>query len=521
MNWSEVQIWPVLAGLGLFLFGMYMMEEAIRKLSGRAFKLYLRKFTGHPVKAVAAGALVTSILQSSSMVVLLVMSFTGAGIIGMTNGIGMILGVNLGTTITGWLVTLLGFKLNIAAYIMPLIAIGGLGIIFLKKEYLSNISKLIMAVSFIFLGLSYMKDGFEAFAASFDATMLQGQPNILFFLVALLLTAAIQSSSAAMMIILTSLSTNMIDLKQAMFMVVGADLGTTITAIIGTLGGNVAKKRVGYAQFFFNAFNAIFGLALLGVWHGVLAEVDPLFALVAFHSILNLTGIVLMLPFLKYFAAFIKRVIQVKEQHYAANLVLANPAEPLASIEALQTEMQAFIKTSITQHQKMFAEKFVQADYEMLQKYEAEILKFYMKVQQSQLAEPESERLIRLISAARNVSMSAKYLKDVLHNLHQMASAVDEDMFNLRKQIANRQTEFYQSVLDWLEHDSRLPEDLKKMDEFQELQFKQGTDMIYGLYRDRKQEMGISSALNVMREVNSSNECVLRALVLINSKPTV
>jgi phosphate:Na+ symporter len=113
MEFEAVQLWSLLAGLGLFLFGMFMMEESLKTLAGRSFKKFLRKHTTNAIKAVLSGTLVTAILQSSSMVSLLVMSFAGAGIIGLKNGIGMIMGANLGTTLTGWLVSLIGFKLDI------------------------------------------------------------------------------------------------------------------------------------------------------------------------------------------------------------------------------------------------------------------------------------------------------------------------------------------------------------------------------------------------------------------------
>lgn len=150
MEYQDIQIWEVLAGLGLFLFGMFMIEESLKNLVGRTFKKFLRKHTNNSVKAVLSGTLITGILQSSSMVALLVMSFAGAGIIGLKNSIGIILGANLGTTMTGWIVSWLGFKLDLGAVILPFIAIGGLGIIFLKSEKLSNLSKLLMGFSFIF-----------------------------------------------------------------------------------------------------------------------------------------------------------------------------------------------------------------------------------------------------------------------------------------------------------------------------------------------------------------------------------
>ena len=291
MEFSNIQIWEALAGLGLFLFGMFMMEESLKELAGRSFKKFLRKHTNNSVKAVFSGTLITAVLQSSSMVALLVMSFAGAGIIGLKNGIGIILGANLGTTFTGWIVSWLGFKLDIGAVILPFIAIGGLGIIFLKSEKLSNISKMIMGFSFMFLGLDYMKDGFALFAQQMDLSFINNHPGILFVLFGVLLTASIQSSSAAIMIFLSSLSAGVITLEQGFYLVIGGDLGTTITALLGTINGNTIKKKVGWSQVMFNVFNVSLALVLLKGYSYIIFELlsitDQLFGLVIFHSIMN------------------------------------------------------------------------------------------------------------------------------------------------------------------------------------------------------------------------------------------
>ena len=207
------------------------------------------------------------------MVALLVMSFAGAGIIGLKNGIGIILGANLGTTMTGWIVSWLGFKLDLGAIILPFIAIGGLGIIFLKSEKLSNLSKLLMGFSFIFLGLNYMKNGFAEFAEHIDFSFITDKHPLLFVAFGILLSASIQSSSAAMMIFLSSLAAGVITLNQGFYLVIGSDLGTTITAIIGTINANSIKKKVGWSQVFFNVFNTILALSFIKGYSYVIKDV--------------------------------------------------------------------------------------------------------------------------------------------------------------------------------------------------------------------------------------------------------
>lgn len=151
------ELWKLLAGLGIFLFGMYLLEEAIKALSGRSFKKFIKNYTSNRIKSILAGTFSTAILQSSSAVSLIVIAFVGAGIMNMINAMGVIVGSNLGTTVTSWIVASLGFKFSIESIALPIIAVGGLVLIFLGKtgKY-ANISKLLVGFGFIFMGLDYI-----------------------------------------------------------------------------------------------------------------------------------------------------------------------------------------------------------------------------------------------------------------------------------------------------------------------------------------------------------------------------
>ena len=190
--WEQFDIWKFIAGLGLFLFGMFMLEEGIKALSGRAFKKFLRKHTKNKIKAILSGTFITAIVQSSSVVSLMTLAFVGAGVIKLTNAIGIILGSNLGTTMTGWVVATLGFKLDIESFALPCIGIGGLGLIFLaRSDRFSNISKLVVGFGFLFLGLNYMKLSISDLAETFDIGMYADYSLIVFAMIGLVLTAII------------------------------------------------------------------------------------------------------------------------------------------------------------------------------------------------------------------------------------------------------------------------------------------------------------------------------------------
>src|SRR5690606_24051855 len=194
---------------------------------------------------IVTGTSVTALLQSSTAVSLMVLAFTGAGIMTMQNAIGVILGSNLGTTVTAWIVATVGFQLNIEEFTLPLIGIGGLGLIFFgQSEKYANISKLTVGFGFLFMGLNDMKSSVEVFAYQFDPSILVDQPLIIFALTGVLITAIMQSSSASIAITLTALNASIISFEGAASVVIGSNIGTTITILIGSIGGVQSKKRV-------------------------------------------------------------------------------------------------------------------------------------------------------------------------------------------------------------------------------------------------------------------------------------
>lgn len=522
MEYQDIQIWEVLAGLGLFLFGMFMMEESLKNLAGRTFKKFLRKHTNNSVKAVFSGTLITGALQSSSMVALLVMSFAGAGIIGLKNGIGIILGANLGTTMTGWIVSWLGFKLDLGAVILPFIAIGGLGIIFLKSEKLSNLSKLLMGFSFIFLGLNYMKNGFAEFAEHIDFSFITDKHPLLFVAFGVLLSASIQSSSASMMIFLSSLAAGVITLNQGFYLVIGGDLGTTITAIIGTINANSIKKKVGWSQVLFNVFNVMLALSFVKGYAYLIKDIlkiqEDLFALVVFHSIMNLVGIILLLPFLNQFAKLLNKVISSKEKKIAKKIELADSKETHAGIAALEQECVDFIQKAIALNQhflKLVTQtQTVDEVYFNLKQYETEIVRFYVALQQNQLSEEEANRINQLVASFRNATLSSKDLKDIKHNLDDLNKSAEDQFFSLYKEVKKNQKQFYSELIALIEHFSVSSYiDIEQLNQIQTGYYQDEVAEIYELIKESKEsETDIPSLLNMVREINNSNESLLRAV---------
>ena len=513
-------IWMLLAGLAFFLYGMRQMEESLKNLAGRSFKKFLRKNTKHPIQGVLAGAGITAILQSSSMVTLLVMSFAGAGIIGLENGFGMIMGANLGTTMTGWIVSLIGFKLNIENYVLPLTAISGIVYSFSKNERLSGISKIFFGFSLMFLGLGYMKNSFSDVASTIDLNYLKNQPYVLYLLFGFFLSAIIQSSSASMMIFLSSLSAGIITLNHAAYMVIGADIGTTITAIIGSIGGNSVKKQVGLSHFFFNLITAIIAVLLVKYYLlfiiSVLNIKDELIATVLYHSLFNITGIITFTPFVKPFTRFIKNITPEKEKTFSKYISKVNTQDKQESLEAILKESILFLHQTIRLNTFFFNnENKSRAEglrkYYDLKKYEGEVSKFYLKLQKEDLLEDESSKLNFLIAVFRNATLSVKDIKDIAHNLDELEKSGNDNKYRLFNLIQNEQLQLYKSITECIDNYQTIRlSDIENINkQIEQSHFNENRIM-------HNSELSLSNELptlfNIIREINNSNESILRSL---------
>src|SRR5690606_14191926 len=246
---------PLIAGLGLFMLGMKLLEDALGALAGLSLRRFLRSHANTPPRGLVIGAAATAVLQSSTLVSLLVLAFVGAGIMQLAGAVGVIMGANLGTTLTTWLVASLGFKLDLAAPAMVFIGAGGVGFALLRRGgRMREAAGLLLGIGLLLHGLDLMKSGVEAWAAGFDVAPFAGWPLVLMALLGVVVTGAIQSSTAAMMIALGAVHGGLVDLPSAAAFAAGTGVGTTFTAVLGALGGSADKKRVAATHLGFNLF---------------------------------------------------------------------------------------------------------------------------------------------------------------------------------------------------------------------------------------------------------------------------
>lgn len=262
-----LQIFTLLGALGMFLYGMNLMSSGLQKAAGDRLRGFLSAMTSNPFKGVLTGLGITSVIQSSSATTVMVVSFVNAGLLTLAQAVSVIMGANIGTTVTAWLVSWLGFKADISILAVPLMALGFIFSIS-KKGQRRNISELIVGFSLLFLGLSLMKNSVPDLSSNPEAlSFIKGWQGhgfgsvLLFLLFGTVLTLVLQSSSATMALTLIMLNMGWIHFDMACAMVLGENIGTTITANIAAAVGNSSAKRAALAHTVFNLFGVIWALA--------------------------------------------------------------------------------------------------------------------------------------------------------------------------------------------------------------------------------------------------------------------
>lgn len=323
--WASGDFQEIAAGVAIFLFGMLMLEDGFKLFSGGFLEAALKKATGSVPKSLGFGIITTTVMQSSSLVSVITISFLSAGLISLIAGVGIIFGANIGTTTGAWLVAGFGLKVKISSYALPMLAIA-IVLVFQKNKYIRGAGFVLAGLGFLFLGIHHMKEGFEAFKDQFDLTRfaMTGLAGLVVYtLIGTAATVVMQSSHATMTLIITALAAGQISYENALALAIGANIGTTITAIIGSLTANYQGKRLALAHLIFNVVTA--GVALIFISPirqsvdfisaGVgIPDTDYALKLAVFHTIFNTLGVVIMLPLLKRLIAFLERTITQPEE---------------------------------------------------------------------------------------------------------------------------------------------------------------------------------------------------------------
>ena len=531
--------WQLLAGLSLFLYGMFHLEDSLKQQEGRAFKLFLKKHTKKKLSAILSGTFVTAVLQSSSIVNLMVLSFVGAGILSMRNAIGVVLGANIGGTVNSWLVALLGFKVNMGVATLPIIGIAGIGlVIFKNKKNYYNLCRFVLGFGLLFMGLDYMKQSMDAAILNFDFKPYLKYHKIVFLLIGFVITALIQTSAATIVIVLSALNAQILPLETAVAVVLGAELGTTVKIVIGAIGGIAAKKRVALGNSIFNIVSTAFGFILLSSIVNFLEDVlgikDPLILLVAFQSFINIAGAILFYFFLNQLGNFLERSFVKSEKYATIYLQNSSPELPDAAIEVFEKEVKTFIqrvlfineeifilneikgKTYFEEHNKLLFEPDMSLldKYDVIKKTEGEMLQFYARLLNENIDNESLNRINRLLSAVRSALFAAKSLKDIIQNVKEFSNSSTEIKYNRFKDFQMGIDKFNGNLREIL-WDTKNE---KTIDNLQNLLLKVEKDYQNDVLKTYQQvskgnltEIDISTAFNINKEVHDSCKSLIIA----------
>lgn len=290
VKFGIVEILTLIGSLGLFLFGMKLMSEALQKVAGDRMRSILSSMTSNRVKGLLTGVLITAVIQSSSATTVMVVSFVNAGLLSLIESIGVIMGANIGTTVTAWLISILGFKVKMSAIALPLIGIS-FPLLFSKNNQRKSWGEFIIGFSLLFMGLEYLKDSVpnikdhpEILEFLSHYTNMGIGSNLIFLLIGTILTIVIQSSSATMTLTLVMCFNGWIDFELAASMVLGENIGTTITANLAAIVANISAKRAALAHLIFNLFGVMWIFLLIPVYIHV---IDSLMTSMGIDSPLN------------------------------------------------------------------------------------------------------------------------------------------------------------------------------------------------------------------------------------------
>ncbi|MEB3354520.1 MAG: Na/Pi symporter [Cyanobacteriota bacterium] len=306
-------------GLGFFLLGLSLMTEGLRSLAGSRLRQGLLHFTRTPWSGALSGAVTTALLQSSTATTVATVGFVSAGLLSFQASLGIIFGANVGSTGLGWLVALLGIKLNVGSLMLPLLLVGA-SLRLLGRGRQAQLGLALAGFALLFAGIHALQQamagqGLLLDPGRFDGSTVLGRLQLL--LLGLLTTVITHSSGAGVATTLAALAAGALSLPQALALVIGMDLGSTLTALVAALGANLSARRTAVAHLVFNLFTAGLAFALLpAYWQGLqrwlpaLAAADPEFAVTAFHTGFNLAGVLLLLPFTAPYARLIRQLVR-------------------------------------------------------------------------------------------------------------------------------------------------------------------------------------------------------------------
>ena len=510
-----LQIFTLLGALGMFLYGMNLMSEGLQKAAGDRMRHILGAMTSNRFKSVTTGLTITSIIQSSSATTVMVVGFVNAGLLALNQAIGVIMGANIGTTVTAWLISLLGFKADISILAVPLMALGFVMSIS-KNERYKNISECVIGFSLLFLGLSLMKESVPDLRKTPEVlSFIQGWTElgfgsvIIFMLFGTVLTLVLQSSSATMALTLIMMSMGWIPFHMGAAMVLGENIGTTITANIAAAVANTNAKRAAFAHTLFNVFGVIWALilfkpftALIGVIIAAMGypnpteftqtgTIDPtspestsmLYGLSMFHTLFNTFNTCILIWFIPQLEAIVTSVIKGKQNKEDEAFRLkfisgGHTSTAELSISQAQKEIQHFaqisrnglgyIRSAIhatkSSEFEEYRQKLVKYE-EIADRIEFEIASFLKDLPQDSVSEHTREdinAMYKIVNELESLGDSGEAISRILTRRNKHNKTFSEDNIRNIDSLINLVDKAYEIMIENLKNEKVSMLGLKK-----------------------------------------------------------
>lgn len=414
----------VIGGIGIFLLGMTMLTTGLKEIAGDALKRWLNKFTKGPFSAIFTGAIMTTLVQSSTATTLLTIGFVSAGLITFVQSIGVIIGANIGSTSTGLLISLVGFKISLQTLSLPIIG-AGVFISYVASAEIKKFGNVLTGFGLLFLGIDLLQQGMANAQTWISFESIQSNSIvgvILLILLGIVMTVIMQASSAAMATTLAALFTGAIDFEQAAYLVIGQNIGTTATALFASIGASVSAKRTAITHLLFNVITAsiiviIFPYFLsFSNWITTLlsGSFNQTLGLAIFHVLFSLFGMVIFVPFIRQFSKLLIKMIPDRVNTLTRFLDESLVGEPSIAIEvSYKTLRDMMIEVTNAQH-ILLTNKKVSSEYEkkMVNVEEAidGLRKFLNQIQTN--SSRERNKLVVILHSLDHVTRLTKVLRE-------------------------------------------------------------------------------------------------------------
>lgn len=421
MQQTFTTIGMLIGGLGLFLMAVSMITDGLKLAAGRMLKDILSRWTRSSARGIVTGLAITTIVQSSSAVTVATIGFVNAGLISLYQALGVVYGTNIGTTMTAWLVAIIGFNIKVEIFALPLIGVGMLLKLTSGKSRLGYLGMALAGFGLFFMGIDVLKNAFEGLAVSLDMQKftVEGIAGVLMYLViGFIMTVLTQSSSAAIAITLTAVTGGVLGLYAAAAMVIGANLGTTSTAGFAVIGATANAKRVAAAHVIFNLTTGVVALFTLPILFFIVEttgkilglEDIPAVTLALFHTTFNILGVLLMLPMTHKLTRFLEKRFVTQEEiegnpRYLDKNIAASPALAMNALMLELSRMSNVVRrmslASISS--ETLPEKNIYSDHVIAKKLADAIAKFISLLERGMLSTDTADKMAKLLRAEQHL----------------------------------------------------------------------------------------------------------------------